>query len=95
MRPKKRGSESLEHHALSIGTFAAFFYAICLLYGLTLTDPFLQQFHLASLKLALPGFTGYTMLSIVWGAALSFVYGFMISELYHALHKDCNCGGGK
>lgn len=92
---KKKSGESLDHHAVSIGVFAVFFYAICLLYGLTLGDPFLKQFHFASLQLALPGFTGYTFLSIIWGAALSFVYGFIISVLYHTLHKDCNCGKGK
>jgi hypothetical protein len=95
MRLRKKKAESLDHHAVSIGTFAAFFYTVCLLYGLTLTDPFLKQFHLASLQLALPGFTGYTMLSIIWGAALSFVYGFMISTLYHTLHRDCNCSLGR
>lgn len=84
--------ESLVKHAAFIGVFAIFLYAACLLWRFTMTDPAVLQFHLLALKTALPGFNGYDTGSVVLGGAISFVYGFVISIVFHALHGNCPCG---
>lgn len=81
----------LSKHAVKVGGVLVVLYALCLLWKLTITDPAVVSFHETSLKLAFPGFKGYDMLSIVWGAVLSWVYGFAASVIWHRMHKDC-CG---
>lgn len=83
--------EHLIKHALGIGCFAVILYIACLLWRFTMTDPAVMQFHLLSLKTLFPGFTGFDLQSQVWGGALSFIYGFLISITFHSLHKNCGC----
>ncbi len=84
-------NNALFSHAAGIGVFAVFLYVLCLLWRYTMTDPSVIQFHLLALKTAFPGFSGLTAGSIVWGGVLSFVYGFVISVVFHALHMKCGC----
>lgn len=78
-------------HACMVGCFFVLLYVVCLLYGAVLTDPALVDFHMLSLKVWLPGFKGYDVISVIWGGILSYLYGFVASYVFHSFHKDC-CG---
>lgn len=78
-------------HAATVGFFAVLLYAACLAWRYTIVDVDVMNLHLLSLKMMFPGFQGYDVLSIVWGALLSFVYGVAASALFHTIHADC-CG---
>lgn len=78
-------------HAVVIGVFAVLLYIVCLLWRFTMTDISVAQFHLLALKTMFPGFNGYDTMSIVWGGALSFLYGFVASTIFHSLHGSCAC----
>ncbi|MFA4846433.1 MAG: hypothetical protein WC654_07835 [Patescibacteria group bacterium] len=80
-------------HALRVGGFFVLLYALCLVWPMIY--PYGEDvlaFHLLSLKLLFPGFQGYVVSSLLWGGVLSFVYGFIGSGIFHALHKGC-CKG--
>ncbi|MFA4954426.1 MAG: hypothetical protein WC641_03890 [Patescibacteria group bacterium] len=79
-------------HAALVGVFAVLLYAACLLWRFTMTDPAVIQFHLLALKTALPGFNGFDAASLILGGIMSFVYGFVISVVFHALHGNWDCG---
>ncbi len=83
---------TLTRHATKVGAFVVVFFFVCLLWRLFLVDPAVQEFHMLALKTALPGFQGYDILSILWGAILSFLYGFLAAQLCHRMHQDC-CQG--
>ncbi|MBI4281014.1 hypothetical protein HY628_02345 [Candidatus Uhrbacteria bacterium] len=82
-------TNSYVRHAAKVGFFLILFYAVCLLWKFMITDPEVARFHLLSLKLSLPGFSGFTTGSIVWGGVLSFVYGFFASLVFHGVHGKC------
>ncbi len=82
----------LSKHAVKIGGILVLLYVVCLLWRVTITDPAVATLHTTSLKLAFPGFKGYDVLSVVWGAVLTFVYGYVASAVWHGLHKNC-CSG--
>lgn len=85
-------NSKLLKHAAAIGIFAVLFYILCLIWRKFIpTDPELARLHLMFLKLSLPGFRGYDTASLIWGGLLSFVYGFIASLVFHALHRNC-CG---
>lgn len=79
----------LGKHAVVIGVVALALYLACLLWRITMTDPEVVKLHLLSLKLVFPGFQGMDALSMIWGAVLSFVYGFIVAVVWHSLHKNC------
>ena len=81
----------LWRHAAAVGLFIVGLYALCLLLPNLLTDPEAIRFHATSLKTAFPGFKGMDLVSMLWGGALSFVYGFLGSVAFHGLHRNC-CG---
>jgi len=85
-------NESLFKHAAFIGLFFILIYAACLLWRFTMTDPMVMQFHLLALKSAFPGFQGFDTTSVLLGGVMSFVYGFVISIVFHSLHRNCLCG---
>ncbi len=85
-----KGNQLLKHAAF-IGLLGVLIYAVCLLWRFTMSDPAIVQFHMLALKTALPGFQGFELVSIVWGGVLSFVYGFVISVVFHSLHRNCSC----
>lgn len=77
-------------HAARIGGFLVVLYAVCLIWPAVFPyEAAVREFHLLSLKLAFPGFQGMAVGSIIWGGVLSFVYGFVGSYIFHALHKNC------
>lgn len=76
-------------HAVKVGSVFVVFFVLCLLWKFTIVDPAVAQMHLLNLKLALPGFQGYDAFSIFSGGVISFVYGFILSILFHWLHGDC------
>lgn len=77
-------------HAARVGAFIVVLYALCLIWpSIYPYGADVQAFHLLSLKLTFPGFTGYTAGSIIWGGVLSFIYGFVASLIIHAMHKNC------
>lgn len=76
-------------HALKVGAYLVLLYIACLLWRFTMTDPAVMNFHLLSLKSVFPGFSGYTAVSILWGAVLSFAYGYIGSIIFHSLHGEC------
>lgn len=84
-------NESLYKHAAGIGIFVVVLYALCLLWRMTMSEPEVIRFHLLALKTAFPGFSGLEVASVLWGAVLSFIYGFLGSVIFHSLHKNC-CG---
>ena len=84
-------NEPLSSHARTVGFTIVLLYILCLLYRVIMTDPAVANFHLLSLKTAFPGFQGYDVFSVIWGAVLSFIYGFVFSQVFHRLHKNC-CG---
>jgi hypothetical protein len=63
---------------LSLGSFLAITYALCVLYGVFLSDRGMHQL-LAQL---LPGFTWITWPSFVLGLVWSFVYGWYIAVVF-------------
>ncbi len=81
----------LTKHAVRVGFVAVVLYVVCLVWRVPLqvTDPEVIKFHMLALKVALPGFQGYDVLSVILGGVLSFVYGFLAATLFHWLHKDC------
>ena len=82
-------------HAVRVGGFLVLIYAICLIWPKVYPyDVATLAHHLLSLKLALPGFQGYDVGSVVWGGVLTFVYGTAGSLIYHAFHQGC-CAGKK
>ena len=77
-------------HAIWVGVFIVLLYVLCLI--LPRLYPYgadVLAHHLLSVKLLFPGFTGYTVGSMVWGGALSFLYGFVGSIIFHAFHTGC------
>lgn len=76
-------------HALKVGAYIVILYVVCLLWRFVITDPAVANFHLLALKTVFPGFSGYTALSILWGVALSFGYGYVGSVIFHSLHNEC------
>ena len=80
---------TMHKHALKIGVFAVALYLLCLLWKFTMTDPAVMNLHLLSLKSLFPGFSGYDAFSLLWGAILAFVYAYLASTAFHALHSDC------
>ena len=85
----------MQKHALMVGVFAIGLYLLCLVLPVTMTDPEVIKHHMLSLKTLFPGFQGYDVVSIVWGAAMSFGYGVFGSLAYHSLHAQCCIGGMK
>lgn len=82
---------NLNQHAIKIGFFAVILYVICLVWRIPLqiTDEAVIALHMTSLKALFPGFQGYDVMSVLWGGVLSFVYGFLASQVFHRLHKNC------
>jgi len=78
-------------HAATVGVFIMVLYILCLLWRFSMTDPAVANFHLLALKTAFPGFQGFDLLSMVLGAAISFIYGFIGSVIFHALHCNSCC----
>lgn len=77
-------------HAVRIGGFLVLLYILCLVWPMVYPySADVVAYHLLSLKLLFPGFGGYDIGSIVWGGAMSFVYGFVGSMLFHAFHNGC------
>lgn len=76
-------------HALKVGACIVLLYIACLLWRFTMIDPAVMNFHLLSLKSVFPGFSGYTAASILWGAILSFAYGYIGSVIFYSLHSEC------
>ncbi len=87
-------NSSLYRHAAKVGILALVLYAVCLVWRplLGITNPQMVELHLQLLQMALPGWRGFELASLLWGACLSFVYGFLASLLFHALHRNC-CEG--
>lgn len=83
--------EAMTKHVAMVGVVAVIFYALCVLWRFTMTDPDVQYFHLLSLKTAFPGFVGYDAASVIWGGLESFVYGVVAAVVFHGLHKGCVC----
>lgn len=81
--------KSLSSHAIRVGGFFIILYLLCLVWQMWSTDAAIQTFHLTSLKFMFPGFTGFTLFSIIWGGILSFVYGFVGSYAFHRFHASC------
>lgn len=84
--------ETLLKHAAFVGVFGVVLYVACLLWRYTMTDPAVIQFHLLSLKTALPGFQGYDATSFIVGGVWSFAYLFVGSLAFHWVHANCSCG---
>jgi hypothetical protein len=84
-------NQPLLKHAVRIGVFAVILYILCLVWRVPLatTDQAVLTFHMTALRAVFPGFTGYDVLSVLWGGVLSFVYGFVASIVFHKLHEDC------
>ena len=78
-------TEYLLKHAAFVGVFAIFLYAACLLWRFTMSDPAVMQFHLLALKTAFPGFSGFDTGSVILGGIISFIYGFIISVVFHSI----------
>ncbi len=76
-------------HASKVGILLVILYIICLAYKFIISDPSVAQLHLLLLELSLPGFTGFTIGSIIWGGVLAFIYGFAGSRVFHVLHRNC------
>ncbi len=76
-------------HAVRAGGLMVILYIACILWQFTMLDPEVMNFHLLSLKTLFPGFQGYDVISMTWGAILSFGYGFGISVAFHSFHEGC------
>jgi len=82
-------STPLTKHARQVGVFAVLLYGLCLLWKVTITDPSVADLHMQLLKLALPGFQGLTVGSVVWGGVLAFIYGALAATIFHKIHRNC------
>jgi len=69
------------------GLFVAFF-ALCMLWGVLLTEPVLKELHQNILKIAYPGFS-FSVVGMVLGLIESVVYGFFFGVLFVWLCKVC------
>ncbi len=82
-------NSKLATHAATVGLMTILLFIACMFWKMTITDPVVEQFHMLGLKLVFPGFRGFDVASILWGMLLSFVYGFVVSFVFHVLHPDC------
>lgn len=64
------------------------FYALCLAWGLFISDPVLKTLHFNLLQIAYPGFA-FTTLGILIGLAESIVYGYFFGALFTWLCRVC------
>lgn len=80
---------TVSSHAVRVGGFFVILYVLCLVWQTWSADAAVQAYHLTSLKFLFPGFMGFTLISIVWGGILSFVYGFVGSYVFHRFHAGC------
>lgn len=69
-----------------VGILAVAFFALCLAWGLLLSDPTLKELHGNLLLIAFPGFS-FGVLGIVIGAVEAFVYGWLFGILLAWLCK--------
>ncbi len=69
-----------------IAVLSIAFFALCLLWGLILSDPALKELHSNLLRIAYPGF-GYNLLGILVGAVETFIYGWLFGVLLAWLCK--------
>ncbi len=69
------------------GLFVAFF-ALCMLWGLLLTEPALKELHQNILKIAYPGFS-FSAVGMLIGLIESVAYGFFFGVLFVWLCKVC------
>jgi len=68
---------------LSIGIFA-----LCMVWGIFITDAVLKTLHLNILQIIYPGFA-FTVVGIIIGVAEAIVYGFLFGILFVWLGKVC------
>ena len=64
------------------------FYALCMLWGMPISDSVLQTLHYNLLQIAYPGFA-YTTIGLLWGLLESILYGFGFGVLFVWLTKVC------
>ena len=69
------------------GLFVGFF-ALCMVWGLLLTDPVLKELHQNILKIAYPGFS-FSLIGMLIGVIESVIYGFFFGVLLVWLRKVC------
>ena len=69
------------------GLFVGFF-ALCMVWGLLITEPALKALHYDILRIAYPGFT-FSAMGIIIGLVESVVYGFFFGVLFVWLCKIC------
>lgn len=78
--------------AWTIGLFLVIIYLFCLAWQFLLVDPAIQTLHVQLLMLTFPGFKAMTLGSMVWGGALSFVYGWVGALIYRSV-VSISCKG--
>ena len=58
-----------------IGVISVAFFALCMFWGLLISDPILKELHQNILRIAYPGFS-FGLAGIIIGAIEAFVYGW-------------------
>ncbi len=64
-----------------IGVLSVAFFALCMSWGLLISDPILKELHLNILRIAYPGF-GFSAVGLLIGAVEAFVYGWLLGALF-------------
>lgn len=69
-----------------VGLVTVAFFALCVLWGVLLTDPSLKELHINIMRISFPGFA-FSGLGIVLGLVEAYVYGWIFGALFMWLCK--------
>ncbi len=81
------------HCANHLGLFFLILFAIC--FAWFYINPAEQELHLGLLKLSFIGYTGMNLVSFIFAAVQSYIWGYVISGVFFlgkCCHKDECCG---
>lgn len=64
--------------AKGLALFSGVFFVICFFWSFALKDPTLYEFHMNSLRMTFPGFSGMNAMSFIVGIIESIILGLVI-----------------
>jgi hypothetical protein len=69
---------SLQQWAKGLALFSGVFFVICFFWSFILTDPTLYEFHMSSLRMTFPGFSGMNPMSFIIGLIEGIILGLAV-----------------
>lgn len=76
--------------ALSLGIIGVTIFGLCILWGYSFPNMMGGGMHTEMMKMWSPGFTGFSFGGVVWGAILSFGFGWIIGWALGSLYNRFN-----